>query len=63
MQEWICTHECFQFSTHLFIGDVIQGEENPGHHFTLLVGIERFLSPTGRKFLDEGGRITGVWDV
>jgi hypothetical protein len=34
MQEWICIHECFQFSTHLFIGDVIQSEENPGHHFT-----------------------------
>lgn len=35
MQEWICIHECFQFSTHLFIGDVIQGEENPGHHFSI----------------------------
>jgi hypothetical protein len=62
MQQWICIRECFVFSTHFFIGDVIQSEKCPNHHFTLLEGLEEHFSPTGRRFLVEGGRITGVWD-
>jgi hypothetical protein len=60
--QWICVRENFKFS-HLFqVGDVVESEESLGHHFTLLEGVEELFPPTGRRFLVEGGQITGVWD-
>ena len=62
MNEWVCIRECYVFSTHFFIGDVIQSAECHNHHFTLLDGLDGLFSSTGRKFFVESGRITGVWD-
>ena len=60
--QWICTRICYRYSTLFNIGDIIESEENQSPHFTLLEGLEELFPPTGRRFLVEGGRITGVWD-
>ena len=60
--QWICIEQCYRFGLLWEIGDLAVSEQNIGPHFVPLEGLEGSIPMSGRKFLVENNRITGVWD-